>query len=104
MFFDINRVPWLSKNTIREHADVLLSDYEAAQEIPVESPIPVEHIIEGHLGFILEYEDLQGILGCDDILGATWLDQKKIAINEKLLEGNLGRMFFTWLMSLRETQ
>jgi Zn-dependent peptidase ImmA (M78 family) len=95
MFLDMNRVPWLSKNTIREHADALLSDYEAVHEIPVEPPIPVENIIETHLGFILEYEDLQGILGFDDILGATWLNQKRITINEKLLEKNLGRMFFT---------
>lgn len=91
----MNKVPWLSRNTIREHADALLSDYEASRGIPVEPPIPVENIIEAHLGFILEYEDLQGILGFDDIMGATWLDQKRIAINEKLLEKNLGRMFFT---------
>jgi hypothetical protein len=95
MFFDMNRVPWLSKNTICEHADALLFDYEVTQEIPVEPPIPVENIIESHLGFILEFEDLQGILGFDDILGATWLNQKRIAIHEKLLEENLGRMFFT---------
>jgi len=95
MFFDMNRVPWLSKGTIRGQAETLLSDYAASQDIPVEPPIPVENIIEAHLGFVLEYDDLQGMLGFDDILGATWLDQKRITINEKLLDNTLGRMFFT---------
>ncbi len=95
MFFDMNKVPWLSKEAISQHAEVLLRDYEISLEIPVEPPIPVENIIEAHLGFILEYDDLQEYLGFDDILGATWLNQKKIIINEKLLEKNIGRMFFT---------
>ena len=95
MFFDMNKVPWLSKETISQQADELLFDYEVTQEIPIEPPIPVENIIEVHLGFTLEYEDLQKILGFEDILAATWLNQKRIAIDEKLLEKNLGRLFFT---------
>jgi len=95
MFYDMDKVPWVSKQEIKAEADSLLLDYEISQGIPVETPIPVENIIESHLGFVLEYEDLQDILGFDDVLGATWLQQKRIVINENLLKENLGRMFFT---------
>ena len=95
MFYDMDKVPWVSKQEIKAEADALLLDYEISQGIPVEIPIPVENIIENHLGFVLEYEDLQGTLGFDDVLGATWLKRKKIVVNEKLLQKNLGRMFFT---------
>lgn len=95
MFYDMDKVPWVSKQEIKAEADSLLVDYEISQGIPVEIPIPVENIIENHLGFVLEYEDLQGIFGFDDVLGATWLKRKRIVVNEKLLKENLGRMFFT---------
>jgi len=91
----MNNVTWLSKQEIKQQADLLLLDYEIARGMPVKPPIPVEHIIESYLGFVLEYEDLQQILGFDDILGATWLKQKRIVINNRLLKENLGRMFFT---------
>ena len=80
MFYDMDKVSWINKHEIRTQAESLLLDYEIIQGIPVEPPIPVEHIIEAYLGFTLEYENLEGILGFNDILGATWLKRKKIVI------------------------
>jgi hypothetical protein len=95
MLFDMDRVSWLSKEHIKSEAALLLDNYSFFRGMEVEPPIPLEHIIEAYLGFTLEYEDLEELIGYSDVLGATWLRQKRIAINEKLLRENIGRMFFT---------
>jgi len=95
MFFDMDRVNWLSKEQIKSEAALLLDSYSFFRGMEAEPPIPVEHIIEAYLRFTLEYEDLEEIIGFSDVLGATWLRQKRIAINEKLLGKNIGRMVFT---------
>ena len=84
----MDRVNWLSKDQIKSEAALLLDSYSFFRGMEVEPPIPVEHIIEAYLGFTLEYEDLEEIIGFSDVLGATWLRQKRIAINEKLLGKN----------------
>lgn len=95
MLFDMDRVSWLSKEHIKTEAALLLDDYSFFRGMEVEPPIPLEHIIEAYLGFTLEYEDLEELLGFGDVLGATWLRKKRIAVNERLLKENIGRMFFT---------
>jgi len=95
MLFDMDRVSWLSKEHIKAEAALLVENYALFRGTEVEPPIPLEHIIEAYLGFTLEYEDLEELIGFSDVLGATWLRQKRIAINERLLQENVGRMFFT---------
>ena len=95
MLFDMDRVSWLSKEHIKAEAALLVENYALFRGAEVEPPIPLEHIIEAYLGFTLEYEDLEELIGFSDVLGATWLRQKRIAINENLLQENVGRMFFT---------
>ena len=75
---------YLSKEQICREAEDLLcrwSDFIGQKAVP---PIPVEAIAEKHLGITLEYDDLGEILGLPDVLGATWVDEKRIVINKSI--------------------
>lgn len=57
-------------------------------------PIDVDEITEGYLGLVLEVGNLQGLLGLDDVLGATWFDERRLRVDQSL-EGKEGRFAFT---------
>jgi hypothetical protein len=58
---------------------------------PVESPV-----INFDRQLSLSYEDLEEVLGIDDVLGATYLESRRVVINSNLVEdGNEGRLIFT---------
>jgi Zn-dependent peptidase ImmA (M78 family) len=89
-------VRWLPKDFIASGSSNLLGGYEQLVGHPVHPPIPVEDIIERHLGLSLSFEDLEARLGMEDVLGATFVRSKTISINERLLEDKSeGRMMFT---------
>jgi hypothetical protein len=90
------RVPWMTKEEIAHRAEELLGAYEALIGQCVSPPIPVEDVIERYLRLTLSYEDLDAKLGIEDVLGATYVNHKRISINEKLLgDRNEGRIIFT---------
>jgi Zn-dependent peptidase ImmA (M78 family) len=89
------KIPWLSYQEIAQASSSLLCGYAAFTGRPLSPPIPVEAIIEKYLGLVLEYEDLVELLGIPDVLGATWVEDKRIVIHEPLLEGVEGRLTFT---------
>ncbi|MBF0424594.1 MAG: ImmA/IrrE family metallo-endopeptidase [Magnetococcales bacterium] len=47
-------------------------------------PIPVEEILESHLGLTLEFDDLRRRLGVADVLGATWVKERRVVIDQSL--------------------
>lgn len=86
----------MSKRCISQSSRHLLQDYEARMGIPLRPPIPVEDVIERHLGLALCFEDLEEKLGMRDVLGATYVRSRRIAVNERLLEkAQEGRLVFT---------
>lgn len=90
------RVPWMKKAEIARQAEALLTGYETMLGHNVRPPIPIEDVIERFLGLSLAYEDLDAELGMEDVLGATYVDRRRITINEKLLhDRNEGRLIFT---------
>jgi len=90
------RVPWMTKEEIACEARELLAGYESMVGRRVSPPIPVEDMIERFLDLSLSYEDLEAKLGIDDVLGATYVDSKRIVINERLLgDRDEGRLIFT---------
>jgi Zn-dependent peptidase ImmA (M78 family) len=95
MLVDMNEVEWLSKNEIRNAADLLLKGWSQATGAPLRPPIPVEEIAEKHLQIRVDFDDLEEMLGMPDVLGATWVEEKRMVINERLLEGSEGRVTFT---------
>ena len=94
-----NEVPYLSKQAIEQEATVLLAEYGERFEAIVEPPIPVDEIIELHLGLTFELKDLQQLFGFGDVHGATWINDGLIAVDVSLDPHDnprkLGRFHFT---------
>lgn len=90
------KVPWISKEQIALRAMDLVKIFQAVAGYKVKPPIPVEDIIERSLGLRLLYEDLEKMLGSNDVLGATYVESRVICINERLFEhSSEGRLVFT---------
>jgi len=90
------KIPWISKEEIAHKAVHLIEHFQAAAGYRVKPPIPIEDIIERSLGLRLLYEDLEKILGSDDVLGATYVESGIICVNERLFEhSSEGRLVFT---------
>ncbi len=90
------KVPWISKEKIALKAMDLMEAFQAVAGYKVKPPIPVEDIIERSLGLRLLYEDLEKVLGSNDVLGATYVESGVICVNERLFEhSSEGRLVFT---------
>jgi Zn-dependent peptidase ImmA (M78 family) len=90
------KVPWISKQKIALKGMDVMESFQAAAGYTVKPPVPVEDIIERSLGLSLFYEDLEKVLGSDDVLGATYVESRVICINERLFEhSSEGRLVFT---------
>jgi hypothetical protein len=95
MMVDMSKVSWLSKVQISQETGALLNQWAIFTKQEVKPPIPVEAIAERYLEFTLEYDNLEEILGIPDVLGATWVEEKRMVINTSLLGGVEGRITFT---------
>ena len=95
MILDTVRVPWLPQTQIEHEANDLLNQWEKFSGQEIIPPIPVEAIVEKYLGITLEYDKLEEMLGIPDVLGATWVEKKRMVINSSLLDGHEGRLTFT---------
>ena len=95
MMVDMSKVSWLTKFQIGQETDELLNQWAIFTGQEVKPPIPVEAIAEKFLGLTVEYDSLEEILGIPDVLGATWAEEKRMLINNSLLDGVEGRITFT---------
>jgi hypothetical protein len=90
------KVPWLPKQGIAGLTTQILDDYQAMAGYPLRPPIPVDDVVERYFKLRLSFEDLVEILGIDDVLGATYVEQRLVCIDERLLDGpHEGRLAFT---------
>ena len=87
-------VPYLRPVDLDYAVRELLHGYAAWKKAKVVPPIDVDEIVEGYLGLTLEVVDLKGLIGFRDVLGATWLDEGCVRIDESL-ESQEGRFAFT---------
>lgn len=87
------KVPYLADAKIDSAVHELLGKFSKAAGMPLKAPIPVDDIIEKHLGVTLEITDLRSKLGAD-VLGAAYFDENVIRVDETLLEQE-GRLSFT---------
>jgi Zn-dependent peptidase ImmA (M78 family) len=91
------KVPWLSKETISDAATWLRAEYHTTTSRPAAPPIPVEDIIERGLGLKLGFTDLRKKLKLDDVLGATYVNDQLICVDNSLVDNqNEGRLCFTF--------
>jgi Zn-dependent peptidase ImmA (M78 family) len=92
------KVPYLADADIEKRASALLAKYSLARNIQVRAPIPLDDILV-HLGLRLDLDDLRTTLGIPDVLGALWIEEKRIYIDQSLdpdeRPSALGRFNFT---------
>jgi len=88
------KVPYLPQAKIESAANELLRKYGKWKGTEIKPPIDIDEIIEGYFGLQLTFCNLEEILGMDDVLGATWFEEKHVKIASSL-EDKEGRMVFT---------
>ena len=91
------KVPWMTKKSIAAAAAGVITDYEKKIKGRIQPPIPVEKIIERGLSLRLGFYDLRKKLKLDDVLGATYVNERMICVDRSLTENkNEGRLCFTF--------
>lgn len=92
-------VPYLTKRQIEDEAVVLLAEYGEQHEAVASPPVPVDEIIELHLGLTFELKDMQQLFGGGDVHGALWVKDKIVGVDQSLdpsiYPNMLGRFHFT---------
>jgi len=94
-----DKVPFLPDERIEDEAKLLLDEWAEKQSDPITVPVPIEDIIELHLGLEFSISDLKTELGHSDVLGAIWFGDRRIKVDESLDFNQYprmrGRYFFT---------
>jgi len=78
------KVKFLRHSEIENATLCLLAEYGRKYGEVVEPPIPVEEILEAHLELTLDFDDLTKRLGVPDVLGATWIQDKLVLVDQSL--------------------
>jgi len=77
-------VPYLAKKQIEKESALLLDEYAGRHGHIAGPPIPIDEIVELHLGLTLEVKDMRGLFRFGDVHGALWMDQKVVGIDRSL--------------------
>src|SRR5215207_2549140 len=92
------KVPYLPDAEIEASANTLLTRHSRAEAVQVCPPIDLDDLLV-HLGLRLDLNDLKAMLGIPDALGALWVNERHIYIDQTLdpdeRPGALGRFRFT---------
>jgi hypothetical protein len=90
---------FIPKETIEAGTLVLLGDYGRKYGLTVRPPVPVEEILEAHLGLTYDFDDLPRLMGMPEVLGGTWFQSREVKIDQSLdptvYPSQLGRYRFT---------
>ena len=89
------KLPFMPKTHIEREAAGLLASYFEARDRKPEPGVPVEDIAEMHLELDLAPGKMEALLGVKGVLGATWIDEAKVRIDQELYDRNDGRYAFT---------
>jgi hypothetical protein len=89
---------FIPKKRLERAADSLLAEFSEATSRPISIPIPIEEILERHLGLDLYFEDLAVKEG-PGVLGATYARDREVSVDlsiePELNPGTEGRCRFT---------
>lgn len=92
-------VPYLPEVRIERDAVVLAEQFAQVRGVPMAAPVPVDDILEQHLGLTFEIEDLTELFGASGVLGAIWFNEKIVRVDTRLdpseNPSQLGRYRFT---------
>lgn len=79
------RIRLRSKRQIEDEADRLLASFAGKRGGLITPPIPVEDILEFHLDYDLDFDDLQRRMGSDVVLGALDVANRRVVVDERLV-------------------
>ncbi len=80
----IQDVPYLDKKRIEFTAQVLLEEFQRQHAALTAPPIPVEAVLELHLGLQLAIIDLRAEFRSDDVIGAINVNTKEVFVDVHL--------------------
>ena len=90
---------FVPRKTIEAGTLVLIADYERRYGLTVRPPIPVEEILEAHLGLTYDFDDLPKLVNEPDALGGLWFRSREVKFDQSLdptvFPSKLGRYRFT---------
>jgi len=90
---------FIPESVIESEALGLLIEYGRKFGAVTRPPVPVEEILEAHLGLTLEIDDLPALLEIPGVLGATYVQDRRVVIDQSLdpseFPARLGRFRFT---------
>lgn len=78
------QVKYLPVSLIEEGSLRLLAEYGRRFGEVIVPPVPVEELLESHLELQLSFDDLSKRLGQTDVLGASWIADRAVVIDESL--------------------
>ncbi len=92
-------VPYLPKQHIEREATALLGEYCERHGDVTAPPIPIDEIIELHLGLVIELKDMRRLFSFADVHGALWMKEKIVGVDQSLdpavSPNKTGRYHFT---------
>ena len=80
----MEKVTYLRPEQIEIASLKLIEQYGRKFGLVDKPPIPVEEILEAHLGLSFDFEDLAATFGVQDVLGATWIQDRRVAVDQSL--------------------
>jgi hypothetical protein len=90
---------YLPESDIEAEALCTLAEYGRKFGEVARPPVPVEQILEAHLQLTLEVDDLPAVVGTVGVLGATYVQDRRVVIDQSLdpseFPAMLGRYRFT---------
>jgi hypothetical protein len=78
------KVKFLKVEDIEAATLCLLAEYGRKFGVVARPPVPVEEILESHLNLHLGFDDLPKMLNASDVLGATWVHDQRVLIDQSL--------------------
>jgi hypothetical protein len=78
------KVKFLEDKEISTEASLLLQAYEKQFGLRIVPPIPIDEIAECHLELDLRFDNMERQLQKKDVLGAIWIEDKRVVIDESL--------------------
>jgi hypothetical protein len=80
----MEKVKFLKPEQIENASLSLIAQYGHKYGAVDKPPIPAEEILEAYLGLSFDFEDLTATFGLPDVLGATWIQDRRVAVDQSL--------------------
>jgi len=78
------KVSFLPQKHIENATLDLLAAYGYQYQAITTPPVPIEEILEAHLGLALDFDAMAERFGAPDVLGAMWVNDRQVLIDESL--------------------